>query len=201
MPRLIKTNGSFFPQDPPSPFILPAGNPIAEAAWSIGSEKGKQQLAITRDEAVRMGLDPDTMYRYPAGFGRGLDGQYPVRLDIFHQLHCLNMLRKAANPDVFKAHFHSQQVGNRTLSWAEHVQHCQYALFQMLTCQPDWAVLGFFSVEGTDPGPKLDFSVERKCIDWEAFMRWRKEHAMEFNDEEWRKIHAVAPKGSIVGSD
>jgi Mycotoxin biosynthesis protein UstYa len=197
---MTKTNGSFFPKPPTSPFVLPAGDPAAEVAWSIGDEDGKQQFAISRAEAIKIGFNPDTMYSYPDGFGSGLDNMYPVRLDIFHHIHCLNNLRKAANPDIFSKEFHELRVGDKTLTWPEHVQHCQYVLFQMLTCQPDWGVLGFFAYED-GKGAALDFNINRKCIDWDAFMNWREENAMELTDEQWDIIGKNPPKSRLSAED
>jgi hypothetical protein len=176
--------------------MLPPGDEVGEEAWKIASDEGKLQLAITRDDAVQMGINPETLYKYPSEMGLG-EEKYLARLDIFHQLHCLNMLRKAASPEIFGKGYHGLNIGETHLTWEEHIRHCQYGLFQMLTCRPDWGVLGFFAVEGAS-GPRLDFSIQRKCVNWAGLLKWKDENAIELTTEEWERVARDRPKEQLA---
>ena len=193
--RLIKTNGSFFPQIPPSLYLLPAGDPRGEAAWDRVAGERRLELSMMRADVLAMGRDPDVLYKYPASMGLGPDA-YLARFDIFHQLHCLNMLRKAANPSVFSAGFHDLRIGNSTVGWTEHVQHCQYGLFQALTCNPDFAAVTFVAAEG-DGLPELDLSISRKCVDWDGVVRWMEENAIHVTQEQLELIVQNRPERSV----
>ncbi len=60
---------------------------------------------------------------------------YIVELDVFHQLHCLNMLRKLAYPDVYKIDLvsGSEEAADNIY----HMEHRYEQLRQSLQCSSD----------------------------------------------------------------
>lgn len=50
--------------------------------------------------------------------------------------------------------------------------HCQHILLQTLMCHSDLEVITFNKVEGVY-GPFADFSVQKKCRDFESVLEWQ----------------------------
>jgi hypothetical protein len=48
---------------------------------------------VNSNEAARLGRDPNVIVKAPEDWGFGKDA-YPAQIDVFHEIHCLNMLRK-----------------------------------------------------------------------------------------------------------
>lgn len=51
-------------------------------------------IAITREELVRLGRDPETAVRFPSDVGGRGTELYAAGLDAHHYLHCLNRIRQ-----------------------------------------------------------------------------------------------------------
>ncbi|KAL5610699.1 hypothetical protein FOBRF1_006816 [Fusarium oxysporum] len=60
---------------------------------------------------------------------------YIIELDVFHQLHCLNMMRKLAYPDVYKIDLVSGS--EEAIDNIFHMEHCYEQLRQSLQCSSD----------------------------------------------------------------
>jgi len=60
---------------------------------------------------------------------------YIVELDVFHQLHCLNMLRKLTYPDVYPIDLTSGS--EEAADNIYHMEHCLEQLRQSLQCSAD----------------------------------------------------------------
>ncbi|KAG6103204.1 hypothetical protein E4U31_002976 [Claviceps sp. LM219 group G6] len=84
--------------------VMPAGklsiarqfpNPAADAIWTQDIELIRP-IPVTREQIIKMGKDPDTVAKLEDDdWGLG-DDAYVAALDVFHNLHCLNVLRQAA---------------------------------------------------------------------------------------------------------
>ncbi|MCJ1462288.1 hypothetical protein MMC07_000888 [Pseudocyphellaria aurata] len=76
-----------------------------------------------------------------------LDEQYIVELDVFHQLRCLNAIRKTFFPDRYRDSFTDYWLKNSTLrrnytsTDAKHYDHCIDALRQSIMCHGDIATV------------------------------------------------------------
>jgi Mycotoxin biosynthesis protein UstYa len=194
--RTIKSNGSFWPQDPPSIFQLPP-SPEVDAAWERISDT--HALVIRREELIRMGRDPAEQWPWPKEYGYGEDA-YMGLLDVFHQLHCLNELRMAAYPDYYyqatdeHAQHPHEGAGKVHFTRGGHNLHCQYALLQFILCHADVSVITFNYVEGIR-GPMADFSINHQCRDFDSLLQWKLDHQVNVTDEEWQLINRV-PEGT-----
>ncbi|KAK7052481.1 hypothetical protein R3P38DRAFT_2860572 [Favolaschia claudopus] len=115
-----------------SPFQIPS-SPALDQAWSNLYNFGISR--ITKEEAARL---PNKTHAIP-----GDDGHYIAELDVFHNLHCLNKVRMALDPDYYpdwristtNNHIPSQK--NAT----DHVGHCIDWIRQSLMCSSDTSVI------------------------------------------------------------
>ena len=63
--------------------------------------------------------------------------KYIVGLDVFHQLHCVNLFRKLVYPSVFP----EIQVGGGDEDALDHLEHCYDQLRQSIICHSDLATI------------------------------------------------------------
>jgi hypothetical protein len=123
---------------------------------------------------LKMNMDPTGALQVtdPKTGRRG----YRVAVEVFHQLHCLNLLRQANH----KAHY-APQGGDTAAEPADlhgHLDHCIDALRQFVMCQSDTNVFPFrFPFNDGDPWP--DYSSPRMCRNFEKIREWAVEHGVE----------------------
>ncbi|KAG7093343.1 hypothetical protein E1B28_007023 [Marasmius oreades] len=94
-------------------------SPELDKAWGDLYKYGLQR--IPEDEAK---LIPWKTVRIP-----GDESHYAVALDVFHQLHCLNIIRKAFHPDYYP----------KEEQW--HVDHCIEHIRQAIVCSSDVSLI------------------------------------------------------------
>jgi hypothetical protein len=118
---------------PPDPFrALPskdtdsAWHPIAKPTW----------ITITSSEARSLGKDPSLLVLAPESWGYGPD-KFIAMLDLNHQLHCINTLRKAA--------FHEDYpLSSARIDFQkEHWMHCVHILYQNVMCTGSTEVITY----------------------------------------------------------
>ena len=68
-------------------------SPEVDAAWDFISADSSSIISISRAEAEALGRDPEVIVKSPEDWELG-DDSYPAQIDVFHEIHCLNMLRK-----------------------------------------------------------------------------------------------------------
>lgn len=115
-----------------------------------------------------MGRDPDVSVRFHDSLGLGPDA-YMGHFDVFHQIHCLNALRKAAFQD-YAPYPTNAQIHQPKLKYV-HLAHCVDILVQNLMCQPNVDLVTFNWVE-TQSIPYPDFNINHQCRDWDAIAGW-----------------------------
>jgi hypothetical protein len=141
-------------------------SPEVDEAWDRVANI--QSIPLTADEVRQLGKDPATVWPAPKDeFGEGV---YYGLIDIFHQTHCLNMLRKSAFPeyygDVKKKHKHDP------LKYDEHLLHCTYALLFNIMCHADVEVMVGHKFKGW-PGMQMDFTSTKKCRNFQEILEWK----------------------------
>ncbi|KYK56496.1 uncharacterized protein DCS_03496 [Drechmeria coniospora] len=97
----------------------------------------------------------------------GSKGSYVVELNIFHQLHCLNMLRK-------RLYSKQDYAPDHELMGIEHLEHCYDALRQSLMCSADITPLPWQWVEAAQESKEVA-QVAHTCRDFDAIKTWAKE--------------------------
>ncbi|KAK1141021.1 hypothetical protein N8T08_009594 [Aspergillus melleus] len=122
-------------------------------------------MSVSRDEIERVGKLRDSSVILD-------DGGYMASIGAFHQIHCLNVLRKYTYLDYYKVKepefFTSPTV-------RKHTDHCIEMLRQLLMCSADLHLITYDWVDGWDyPWP--DFSENHFCRDYERVHSWGKSH-------------------------
>jgi len=128
---------------------------------------------VSRAEMIKMGLDPKGALEItdPATGKRG----YRVAIEVFHQLHCLNLLRQAN----YKSHYSplGGDVSAENEDLHGHLNHCIDALRQFVMCQSDVNVFPFrFPFNDGDPWP--DYETQHVCRNFDGIKRWAVDHAV-----------------------
>ncbi|KAH8897914.1 hypothetical protein GQ53DRAFT_818168 [Thozetella sp. PMI_491] len=109
----------------------------------------------------------------------GKEDSYMVVLDVFHQLHCLNTIRRYFYPKRYNLTFFNDDGTVSYEKWI-HVDHCIDTIRQSLMCNADT------SANGYDWFPSIHYlrihlnSVHR-CRNWDMVRDWAKEHYVPYN--------------------
>lgn len=168
-----RLNGTFIELDPPSIYRQPP-SPEVDAAWE--RVETQNPIPITRQDIIDQGRDPDDAVKFPESFGFGPDA-YVGRIDVFHQIHCLNRIRKHLywNFDYYYG-------GERMNKYHQfHVSHCISTLLQNLMCAGNVDVYSHFWADAQD-NAYPDFSINHKCRDFEAILAYHDAHAVPLED-------------------
>ncbi|KAH8881130.1 hypothetical protein GQ53DRAFT_832661 [Thozetella sp. PMI_491] len=130
-----------------------------------------------------MNVDPTTAVKLEDHLWGLGDDAYATGLDVFHQLHCLNSLRRR----VYSQYYFSEEHHHHAESWTPgdgltideiHINHCVDILAQALRCSGNVALVSMHWMEN-EHYPFPDMSVDRKCIDFDALVQWRKENTID----------------------
>ncbi|POR38201.1 Uncharacterized protein TPAR_01601 [Tolypocladium paradoxum] len=102
-------------------------------------------------------------------------GKYFVGIEVFHHLHCLNLLRMYTYRDYYDrpenrpAEFTDSEVILR-----KHVDHCIDMLRQALICHGDAGIVTYYWVK--EYGLYPDFSTQHKCRRLDNIIDWADRH-------------------------
>ncbi|KAG9240357.1 hypothetical protein BJ878DRAFT_561329 [Calycina marina] len=74
---------------------------------------------LSKDDVVKLGKDPDTIAKYENDYGFW-EEKYIGQMDVFHQIHCLDLMRVA----IFALYWGPSEIVNgymcRSLLWSEY---------------------------------------------------------------------------------
>ncbi|KAK8044806.1 hypothetical protein PG993_004830 [Apiospora rasikravindrae] len=134
-------------------------------------------IPLTAEHVRRMGKDPSEAVRIPSDWGYGEDA-YFGRLDVFHQMHCLDALRR----EVYFDHYYGKRYPGGFNTTSEfhrlHLSHCTYLLMQNIMCNANTDVYTHIWTDTlTHPFP--DFNIDHKCKNFEAVVAWQNENALD----------------------
>ncbi|WXC61670.1 hypothetical protein SNK03_007544 [Fusarium graminearum] len=184
--RPIETEGGLFEAKNPSKWrnsVKP--DPAVDEAWE--DLENIRVFPITENEVRRLGKDPELLVKFPPEYGLG-DNAYMAQIDMFHQIHCLNLLRHLA-----WAEYHRNGTAKKPFSelhWI-HVSHCTDILMQNLMCNGNLDIITFNWVE-TQTNPFPDFGVNHQCRDFDAIYEWQDKHSVP---KEWGR-NVTRPSGA-----
>ncbi|KAL1599896.1 hypothetical protein SLS60_007701 [Paraconiothyrium brasiliense] len=131
-------------------------SPRVDRAWEDLYDFGISW--ITPSEASQLPNATSRLVENPSRFVTGLD--------VFHQLHCLNLIRKRLNPEYYVNDTHV------------HVEHCLDQLRQALMCSADTATIPWTWSKGQ--GRTIaDARTTHTCRDYDAIREWAKERKVE----------------------
>ncbi|WEW55740.1 hypothetical protein PRK78_001173 [Emydomyces testavorans] len=172
IPRIEKTaNGTLYDTYPPSLLRIAKG-PKADAEWfRIGS--GVFPLVISSAEIHKLGKDVSLAVKIPEQHGFGPDA-YLAQTEVFHLLHCLDMLRK----EISYEHYYFPKYGKTPdAEHNAHISHCIDILAQSIKCTSSTDVILFNWVEGWDQ-PFPDFTNKHVCKDFDALLEYVNENSV-----------------------
>ncbi|KAH8882504.1 hypothetical protein GQ53DRAFT_831394 [Thozetella sp. PMI_491] len=168
-----------------------------ELAWKALTPSGV--FLVNKEDAAASDVDPARNAYYDNSTA-GLVG-YPVALETFHQIHCLNMLRQNLyfNVNFTRSHYNVLYG----IPWPQedyitiHLDHCADFLRQRLMCTAD---LGLVPMVWTGHQGRTTGDLKRihTCRNYEAVRQFALENAID----EPREPGLVKPKpGDYVVSD
>ncbi|KAG2032724.1 hypothetical protein BDR03DRAFT_969352 [Suillus americanus] len=163
---IIRLNGTL---DAPSVY-RGSPSPEIDAAWDRISRDARL-VRMTLEQLLRTGEKPSpSTARYPDEYGGG----YMANVEVIHQLHCIDMLRRASWGDHDNSLGHGSHESHDSF-WRIHLDHCIEMLRQNIMCRGDVTMLTYDWVEGVkDPFP--NFNVPHRCRNFEKILNWVDEH-------------------------
>ncbi|KAF2187882.1 hypothetical protein K469DRAFT_568210 [Zopfia rhizophila CBS 207.26] len=105
---------------------------------------------------------------------------YRVGLEVFHQLHCLNLLRMATYPEYYTKLWWSD-TNDKPERVRGHLDHCIEILRMNLMCFADVNVFTFHEMPGRE-GPWPDYESHHVCRNFEQVRQWALDNAMPYED-------------------
>ncbi|KAH8808793.1 hypothetical protein F5884DRAFT_793359 [Xylogone sp. PMI_703] len=98
-------------------------------------------------------------------------GSYVANLQVFHDLHCLNMIRKSLHPDYYKGDHWSDQLMEDSLLGPRHAAHCIESIRHALMCMSDVSVM-VWQWDDFEKRVKAIPSNARTCRNFEVIHDW-----------------------------
>ncbi|KAK7028988.1 hypothetical protein VNI00_014698 [Paramarasmius palmivorus] len=135
-----------------------------DAAWLSLYEYAYNQ--VPRDQAA---LIPNKTYPVLDS-----DGQYMIALDVFHQLHCLNEMRKAMYPEYYPV----TPEGIHT----PHMRHCISSLRQSLMCSADITPIVWQWSERSKAAKERS-DVIHTCRNFDRIRDWARDHFLDHQQD------------------
>ncbi|EPE30612.1 hypothetical protein GLAREA_03579 [Glarea lozoyensis ATCC 20868] len=105
--------------------------------------------------------------------------RYLVQLDVWHQLHCLNDMRKLLYPDRFDGLEKLRDANGNidmTDSVFRHWDHCIDALRQSIMCHADVSPISFHVNVPVAKGVFPRLATTHTCRDFSKIQQWAKDH-------------------------
>ncbi|OQV01658.1 hypothetical protein CLAIMM_06972 [Cladophialophora immunda] len=143
-------------------------------------------MSISEEEFARLDVESKALVRFPPELGGGIWAD----LEMDHQLHCLDLLRK---------HTHLKYYESKDISFVNqsniiraHLDHCINILRQNILCHADTTLLTYNWIKGYD-SPYPNFNNWHVCRGWEAIDRWAdsvalpKDKMVEWGMKKWDK--------------
>lgn len=175
-------------------------SPEVDAAWNRISMEGLEILTVPSSAITRSGKDVSSSVKAPFSWGEGSDS-YLAQVEVFHQIHCLNELRK----EIFYDYYYNDQPDDIHRA---HKAHCIHVILQSLMCTADvgiiqhnWVYNGKLTEPQTRPFP--DFSTEKTCRDFDAILKWATSRSVSDLSSKWHALripdgaHVIAGDGYI----
>ncbi|KAH8894624.1 hypothetical protein GQ53DRAFT_744732 [Thozetella sp. PMI_491] len=103
--------------------------------------------------------------------------RYLVNLDVFHQLHCLNLIRQAFHPEYYKPHNPGPHAGDEDgLLGPSHISHCIDSIRQSLMCNADISVMNWVWNERKGQNQPIGQNYHT-CRRFDKIQEWARQHA------------------------
>jgi hypothetical protein len=178
-------NTSIYRQDP---------SPQVDEAWDLYSG---EIFTVSKEAINNANFDIKKAVKAPLSWNRGED-QYLVQVDVFHQIHCLNELRKERH---YEHYFGSKPKSDFYIA---HQKHCLHMLLQDLMCRAELDIIAFDWVDieehlpGHDPRvvPNPNFNLVKECRNFDSLTQWVMDNKVPEPHVKRRELRA--PEGASV---
>ena len=135
-------------------------------------------------------IDPESAAKLPNATSPFTNdtSHYIVELDVFHQLHCLNYLRKLVYPDVYKMDLTSGS--EKAADNIFHMEHCYEQLRQSLQCSSDISTIFW---QWSEEKQKMLGSVQttHTCKNFDKIRDWAVEHKAQTDLDFAKHVHGA----------
>lgn len=166
-----------------------APSPEVDAAWNRAAAEGFELIGVSRDDIIKSNKDPDSCVQIPSSWGEQLgDNNYLAQIDVFHQIHCLDMIRREA----FSDHYFKDTIRDERRT--SHLTHCLHIVLQNLMCTADVGIITHNWIRNerypTEPRtrPFEDFNIVKKCRNFDALLDWTEAHAIKNPDTRYAQL-------------
>lgn len=163
----VKFNGSVYHQS----IYKGQPNPELDAAWDKLVFRTKPTPISSEILHKLKKSDSPSLVKFPDEDGRG----YHTTLELTHEIHCLNMLRKATYYEYYEATDPAIQEG--PVYYRLHLDHCIEMLRQRIMCTGDVGLITSHWVKGHKL-PYPDFNTWHRCRNVDKIWAWNDEHAV-----------------------
>ncbi|KZM25849.1 uncharacterized protein EKO05_0009063 [Ascochyta rabiei] len=147
------------PRDIVSSEYVGTPTPETEKAWERLTRF--HNLRITEEEMHAMNLNTSNAI----SFARG--GGYHGMMGVFHELHCLKLVREATRPD----HYYKNKGKAERAVLAGHTDHCIEILRMGAMCRADPMIFPYHWVDANRV-PNPTWIQNHECVDWDHFEEW-----------------------------
>jgi hypothetical protein len=158
--------------------------------------EGLEILTVPSSAITQSGKDVSFSVKAPESWGKG-SGEYLAQVEVFHQIHCLNELRK----EIFYDYYYNAQPDDIHRA---HKAHCIHIILQSLMCIADVGIIQHNWVHNrklmepqTRPFP--DFSTEKTCRDFEAILEWATSQSVPDLSNKWHALRIPDGAHTIAG--
>ncbi|KAH7906880.1 hypothetical protein BJ138DRAFT_1117176 [Hygrophoropsis aurantiaca] len=139
----------------------------------------RRAALVTNGSAKRYGLnaDQDWISLTPPGHGFFVKDQQYFGVSMYHQIHCLNALRRIIVAD------HQ----NQSTKYNAHAHHCLAYLREMILCNADTTLEPSKAVllsDGRTSRPVTGWRVTHECRDWVQVRDFVQENYLEWKDSD-----------------
>ncbi|RYP78637.1 hypothetical protein DL769_003133 [Monosporascus sp. CRB-8-3] len=124
-----------------------------------------------------MGKDSAKSVQIPPSWGYG-NNTYFGRIDVFHQLDCLDALRREAYFEHYYGEHYPGGYNNTTEFHRPHPSHRVYLPLQNIMCNANMDVYTHIWTD-TLEHPFPDFNIDHQCKDFSAVLDWQKKNGLD----------------------
>jgi Mycotoxin biosynthesis protein UstYa len=162
-------------------------SPEVDRAWQKVSDT--RPIALSREGVLAIGKDPAQAVQIPEHWGLGNES-YFGRVDVFHQIHCLDALRREAYFEHYYGKRYPQGFNNTGEFHRLHLSHCVYLLLQNIMCNANTDVYTHIWTDTLDH-QFPDFNINHQCKDFGAILEWQDQNGLD----EKAFVHLRRPDG------
>ncbi|KAH0172975.1 hypothetical protein KCU67_g1499, partial [Aureobasidium melanogenum] len=157
--------------------LLQPPSPAVDAAWDRLSAEGREIITVSSETLRVLGYDPALYFQAPADWGFN-SGSYPVQIDVFHQIHCLDTIRKFAHHDYYFPN------GTNPMLDPFHMAHCMNILLQNIMCHADTDIIPHRWVEA-NRHPMAQFSITKQCKQFDQLLELNDQYGKSVTNAMW----------------